>query len=159
MLSSNSWRTLCSLRALGSPNWLLMNRKASQTNVMFSVNTMNGVSYAKKDTWRNKTIRKAWEKEIQTSFSNAVFLRNYCTGQIKMNCWKCKQPLENDPAFFCLACKVVQPPGKGTSYFKIMDWWVPSVISHEYFTSQSLNRIGSHNTFSFQWLYVHSGYT
>lgn len=123
MLSSNSWRTLCSLRALGSPNWLLMNRKAGQTNVMFSVNIMNDVSYAKKDTWRNKTIHKALEKEKQTSFStNAVFTRNYCTGQIKMNCWKCKQPLENDPAFFCLACKVVQPPGEATTYFKIMDW-------------------------------------
>lgn len=159
MLSSNSLRTLCSLRALGSPNWLLMNRKAGQTNVTFSVNTMNDVSYAMKDTWRNKTIHKSLEREKKTCFStNAVFLRNYCTGQIKMNCWKCKQPLENDPAFFCLACKMVQPPEEGTSYFKIMDWWVPSVI----FTPMNilpLNNIGSHNTFSFQWLYVRSGYT
>lgn len=120
MLSSNSWRTLCSLRVLGSPNWLLMNR---QRNVRFSVNTRNDVIYAKKETWGNKTILKALEKEKETSFSaNTVFPRNYCTGQIKMNCWKCREPLENEPAFFCLACKAVQPPGEGTSYFKIMDW-------------------------------------
>lgn len=123
MLSSNFWRTLCSVRALVSSNWLLMNHEAGQTNVMFLVNTMNDVGYAKKDTWRNKTIHKALGKEKKKSFFvNAVFPKNYCTGQIKMNCWKCKQPLENDPAFFCLACKVVQPPGEGTSYFKIMDW-------------------------------------
>lgn len=154
MLSSNSWRTLCSLRAFGSPNWLLVNRKAGQANVMFSlpVSTMNDASCAKKDTWRNKTTLRDLEKEKKTSFSTrAVFLRNYCTGQIKINCWKCKEPLESDPAFFCLACKVVQPPGEGTSYFKIMDWWVSSVI----FTPMNilpLSTIGSHNTFSFQWL-------
>lgn len=84
---------------------------------------MNDVSYAKNDTWRNSMIHKALEKKNNTIFSTGVVsLRKYCTSQIKLNCWKCKQPLENDPAFFCLACKVVQPPGEGTSYFKIMDW-------------------------------------
>lgn len=125
MLSSNTCRTLCSHRALLSPNRLLMYRKAGQATVRFSVNTksLNDVSSAKQDTWRNNTVRKALGNEKKRIFSaNVVFLRNYCTSHIKLNCWKCKQPLENDPAFFCLACKVVQPPEEGTSYFKIMDW-------------------------------------
>ncbi|XP_003975248.2 iron-sulfur cluster co-chaperone protein HscB [Takifugu rubripes] len=124
MLSSNTWRTLCSRRALLSPNRMLMNRKAGQATVRFSVNTksLNDVSFAKQDSWRNNTIRKALGNEKKRIFSaHVVFLRNYSTSHIKLNCWKCKQPLENDPAFFCLACKVVQPPEEGTSYFKIMD--------------------------------------
>lgn len=128
MLSSNTWRTLCSHRALLSPNRLRMNRKAGQATVRFSENTksLSDVSFAKQDTWRNNTIGKALGNEKKRIFSaNVVFPRNYCTSHIKLNCWKCKQPLENDPAFFCLACKVVQPPEEGTSYFKIMDWWVP----------------------------------
>lgn len=146
MLSPNTWRTLCSHRASVSPNWLLTNRKAGQTTVRFSVNTksMNDVSYAKKDTWRNSMIHKALGKQNNTIFSTGVVSRrNYCTSQNKLNCWKCKQPLENDPAFFCLACQVVQPPGEGTSYFKIMDWWVPrhSLFSYPwiiFLISQSL---------------------
>lgn len=125
MLSSNTWRTLCSHRALLSPNRLLMNRKAGQATVRFSENTksLSDVSFAKQDTWRNNTIGKALGNEKKRIFSaNVVFPRNYCTSHIKLNCWKCKEPLENDPAFFCLACKVVQPPEEGTSYFKIMDW-------------------------------------
>lgn len=135
MLSSNTCRTLCSHRALLSPNRLLMYRKAGQATVRFSVNTksLNDVSSAKQDTWRNNTVRKALGNEKKRIFSaNVVFLRNYCTSHIKLNCWKCKQPLENDPAFFCLACKVVQPPEEGTSYFKIMDWWVPRHQSFSY---------------------------
>ncbi|KAF0034220.1 hypothetical protein F2P81_014286 [Scophthalmus maximus] len=32
----------------------------------------------------------------------------------------CEQPLDTAPAFFCVSCKVVQPPEEGVSYFKIM---------------------------------------
>ncbi|KAF7665553.1 hypothetical protein LDENG_00137940 [Lucifuga dentata] len=45
---------------------------------------------------------------------------NYCTA-VKLNCWNCKQPLDNTPAFFCRTCEVVQPPEEGTTYFQIMD--------------------------------------
>ncbi|AWP07544.1 putative iron-sulfur cluster co-chaperone protein HscB mitochondrial [Scophthalmus maximus] len=46
--------------------------------------------------------------------------RNFCTGPVGHNCWKCEQPLDTAPAFFCVSCKVVQPPEEGVSYFKIM---------------------------------------
>ncbi|XP_034026796.1 LOW QUALITY PROTEIN: iron-sulfur cluster co-chaperone protein HscB [Thalassophryne amazonica] len=48
------------------------------------------------------------------------YMRNICTSQVKLNCWNCKQPLDNTPAFFCVSCKVVQPPEEGASYFQIM---------------------------------------
>lgn len=48
-------------------------------------------------------------------------LRTFCTAQVKLNCWNCNQPLDTSPAFFCMSCKVVQPPEAGTSYFQIMD--------------------------------------
>lgn len=50
-----------------------------------------------------------------------VAIRSFCTAQISMNCWNCKQPLEQKAAFFCTSCHVVQPPTEATSYFKIMD--------------------------------------
>lgn len=50
--------------------------------------------------------------------------RVYCSAQASTtHCWSCKQPLEGGeqtPAFFCLSCKVVQPPSEDMSYFKIM---------------------------------------
>ncbi|KAM7415745.1 hypothetical protein PAMA_018012 [Pampus argenteus] len=68
-------------------------------------------SFSRKDTW---LINR---REI-IHYTNQVY---YCTDKVKLNCWNCKQPLDKTPAFFCLSCKVVQPPEEGTSYFKIMD--------------------------------------
>ncbi|KAM3868449.1 iron-sulfur cluster co-chaperone protein HscB [Diretmus argenteus] len=48
-------------------------------------------------------------------------LRTYCAARVKLSCWNCKQTLGETPAFFCMSCKIVQPPHEGVSYFQIMD--------------------------------------
>lgn len=87
------------------------------------MSSVNGTSLPNKDSWHSSTNFKALGKERKLlNFSNPVSVpRNYCTGQVKLNCWNCKKPLDKSPAFFCLSCKVVQPPEEGISYFKIMD--------------------------------------
>lgn len=128
MLSFNSWRTLCSSRALLHPNRLMTNRQSGHIAVMCSSHCVcvNDSSFPKKDAWHSNTNLKALAKERKLTYStNATSVtspRNYCTGQVKLNCWNCKQPLDKTPAFFCMSCKVVQPPEEGTSFFKIMDW-------------------------------------
>uniref|UniRef100_A0A3Q3X9I8 J domain-containing protein n=1 Tax=Mola mola TaxID=94237 RepID=A0A3Q3X9I8_MOLML len=81
------------------------------------------VSVASKQPWHSKTTCKArgQGRKVIIFPTSVISPRNYCTGPVKLKCWNCKQPLERTPAFFCLSCKVIQPPGEGTSYFKIMD--------------------------------------
>lgn len=125
MLPVNYWRTLCSSRVLLHPNWLMTNQHSGYRAVTCSALRMsiNDTSFPK-NTWHSNMNLKAPRKERELIYStNSVGpLRNYCTGQVKLNCWNCKRPLDKTLAFFCLSCKVVQPPEEGTSYFKIMDW-------------------------------------
>ncbi|XP_054467372.1 iron-sulfur cluster co-chaperone protein HscB [Anoplopoma fimbria] len=75
----------------------------------------------KKDTWHSSMDFKALGKERWLMCSTNP-TRSYCTGQVKLNCWNCKKPLNATPAFFCMSCKVIQPPEEeDASYFKIMD--------------------------------------
>lgn len=76
-----------------------------------------------KDTYQSNMNSKTrgQERLIQHYSNPVVSRRSYCTAQVNLSCWNCKQPLEISPAFFCNNCKVVQPPEEGTSYFKIMD--------------------------------------
>lgn len=60
------------------------------------------------------------EREVVYN-TNVNSLRNYSTSQINLNCWNCKQALDKTPAFFCMSCKVVQPPDERVSYFQILD--------------------------------------
>ncbi|XP_061762094.1 LOW QUALITY PROTEIN: iron-sulfur cluster co-chaperone protein HscB [Nerophis ophidion] len=46
--------------------------------------------------------------------------RSCCTQAVRVKCWRCKHPLQDSPVFFCSACKVVQPPGDGASFFNIL---------------------------------------
>lgn len=68
-------------------------------------------------------IRNKHHRPVFWDFSaiQGVGGRLFCTTQVSQNCWNCKQPLEQKPAFFCLSCQMVQPPSEGTSYFKIMN--------------------------------------
>ncbi|XP_044054018.1 iron-sulfur cluster co-chaperone protein HscB [Siniperca chuatsi] len=118
MLSLNSSRIVRSSRTLLHPNWLMTNRQSVYKAV--TVYCMSS-SFPKKDTWHINTNFKGKERK-PIYYTNPVSSpRNYCTGQVKLNCWNCKQPLDKTPAFFCMSCKVIQPPEEGTSYFKIMD--------------------------------------
>lgn len=73
---------------------------------------------------RNVNLTAPKRREL-SYHPNEVFLFRTCsTSQAKLNCWNCKQLLDNVPAFFCNSCKVIQPPEEGASYFKILDWWV-----------------------------------
>ncbi|KAM9361006.1 iron-sulfur cluster co-chaperone protein HscB isoform 1-T1 [Symphorus nematophorus] len=122
MLSLNSCRIVCSSRALLHPNGLMTKRLSVYKTVTCSAHCMS-TSCPKKDTWNSNTNFKSLTKERKLIYyTNAVISpRNYCTGQVKLNCWNCKQPLDKTPAFFCMSCKIVQPPEEGISYFKIMD--------------------------------------
>nr|XP_057927199.1 iron-sulfur cluster co-chaperone protein HscB [Doryrhamphus excisus] len=77
---------------------------------------------ATKDTWINKTnfALSGMKTQRICYFNKVTSLRSYCTGEIKLNCWRCKVPLDKSPAFFCSSCNVVQPPEEGVSFFKIM---------------------------------------
>ncbi|XP_030272665.1 iron-sulfur cluster co-chaperone protein HscB isoform X1 [Sparus aurata] len=123
MLTLNSMRILCLSRASLRPNGLMTtNRQYVYEAVTCSAHCMS-TSFPMKDTWHHKTNFRALGKETKPLFYTIPIgsPRNYCTGQVKLSCWKCKQPLDNSPAFFCMSCKVVQPPDEGTSFFKIMD--------------------------------------
>lgn len=123
----NCWRIVGTSRALLHPNWLMTHRQCVYKAVTCSSHctcSVNVFSFPSKDSWYSNTNFKALRKERKApNFTNPDSIsRNYCRGQVKLNCWNCKQPLDTPPAFFCLSCQVVQPPEEGTSYFKIMDW-------------------------------------
>ncbi|XP_010735139.2 iron-sulfur cluster co-chaperone protein HscB [Larimichthys crocea] len=118
MLSLNYTRIVRSARALLHPHWLLTKRESVYKAVTCSARCIT-TSLPLKDTWHSSRSLKALGKG--RSYHSNLLLRYYSTGQVELNCWKCKQPLDQSPAFFCMSCKVVQPPEEGTSYFKIMD--------------------------------------
>ncbi|XP_026178471.1 iron-sulfur cluster co-chaperone protein HscB [Mastacembelus armatus] len=116
MLSVNS-RIVRSSRAVLHLNWLM-------TEPLPVYKTVTCLAhFPSKDIWHsNMTLRpRSKTRELICYSNNANVPRGYCTGQVKLNCWKCKQPIDKTPAFFCMSCKVVQPSEEGTSYFKIMD--------------------------------------
>lgn len=126
MWSLKSLRIVCSPRALTllHTNWSMASRQSVyKAAVTFSAQFMLSTGFSTKDTWHNNTNFKTLGKEEKLiSCTNPVSLpRNYCTGQVKLNCWNCKQRLDKTPVFFCMSCKVIQPPEEGASYFKIMD--------------------------------------
>ncbi|XP_059192843.1 iron-sulfur cluster co-chaperone protein HscB [Centropristis striata] len=122
MLSLNSFRVVCSSRALLHPNWLLTNRQSAYKTVTCSAHCMS-TNFPRKDTRHSSMDLKAKGNERMAIYctNHVSSPRNYCTGQVKLNCWNCNQPLDTRPALFCMSCKVVQPPEEGASYFKIMD--------------------------------------
>uniref|UniRef100_UPI0037E7ED4E iron-sulfur cluster co-chaperone protein HscB n=1 Tax=Semicossyphus pulcher TaxID=241346 RepID=UPI0037E7ED4E len=123
MLALNSLRIVCSSRALLHPDWLTRRGQAVYKAVTCSAHCMTN-SFDWKDTLQHRNTNcRALEKERKLKcYINPVSShRNYCASQVKLNCWRCKEPLEKSPAFFCMSCKVVQPPEEGISYFKIMD--------------------------------------
>lgn len=124
ILSLTSQRALCSYRTLVPSKRIVTNRHSSHIAVKCPAHHFcnNDSSCFRKDLRRsNNCFVTPWNQR-RASILTKIPFRNYCAGEISQNCWKCKQPLEKIPAFFCLSCKVVQPPTEGTSYFKIMDW-------------------------------------
>ncbi|XP_020492256.2 iron-sulfur cluster co-chaperone protein HscB isoform X1 [Labrus bergylta] len=122
MLAFNSLRFSCSPRALLKQNVLRTRRQIVYDAMTCSVHCMP-TSCNRKDTWRSHTNFVARGKDSHLScYTHPVSsLRSFCTDQDKLSCWHCEQPLDKSPAFFCMSCKVVQPPEEGMSYFKIMD--------------------------------------
>ncbi|XP_029960552.1 iron-sulfur cluster co-chaperone protein HscB [Salarias fasciatus] len=74
-----------------------------------------------KDTWHSKFSAPGFKPQLFDHIGGLCPIRRCSTSHVKQNCWNCQQVLDRTPAFFCMACKVVQPPDEGTSYFKIMD--------------------------------------
>lgn len=122
MLPLSSLRIVCPSRILLHANWLTTNRQCVYKTVTCSAHCMS-TSLPRKDAPQCCINLKALGKERESVYyvSPGPSPRNYCTGRVKLNCWNCKQPLDKPPAFFCISCKVVQPPEEGTSYFQIMD--------------------------------------
>ncbi|XP_076006860.1 iron-sulfur cluster co-chaperone protein HscB [Genypterus blacodes] len=113
MLSLNSLRPVCASRALQQ---MLSNAVMTQCKI---------TTFTREDTCRgNFNFRLP---RVQAGFRGHTYKgdvslhRSYCAARVKLNCWSCKQPVDNRPAFFCVSCKVVQPPEAGVSYFQIMD--------------------------------------
>lgn len=121
MLALNSLRMLCSSRALLLPNWFTTGRQRVYKAVTCSGHCYS-TSCTKEDTWQSSMNFIPHAKgKVQRCCIKPV--RTFCAAQVEVKCWNCNQPLDSSsPAFFCLSCKVVQPPEAGTSYFKIMDW-------------------------------------
>ncbi|KAK9522221.1 hypothetical protein VZT92_018699 [Zoarces viviparus] len=122
MLSLDTLRILCTSRASLHHSWLMTKRQFVYQTVTCAAHCMS-TSFPKKDTWHSNMDLNALGKDIKRIYSTypASSIRKYCTGQVKLNCWNCKQPLDTTPAFFCMSCKVIQPPEEDASYFKIMD--------------------------------------
>lgn len=122
MLSLTSRRALCSSRTLVPPKRMATGRHSGRTAVTRPPHHFcnNDSSRSRRDLKRaNSCFTTPWHQR-QSSVPTRAPFRNYCARDITHKCWKCEQPLEEMPAFFCLSCKVVQPPTEGTSYFKIM---------------------------------------
>ncbi|XP_026198696.1 iron-sulfur cluster co-chaperone protein HscB [Anabas testudineus] len=79
-------------------------------------------SFISKDVWHSTMNLRALTTGRglihHTNLVNSPM--NYCTGQVRLNCWNCNRRLDKS-VFFCVSCKVVQPPEEEASYFKIMD--------------------------------------
>ncbi|XP_056274161.1 iron-sulfur cluster co-chaperone protein HscB isoform X2 [Pseudoliparis swirei] len=120
MLPLNTFRLLCSPRALLHRSWLSTTRQCVYKTVTRCTST--GV-IPKKETWHGNKDPKALGKEIRRIYSTnpTSSNRSYCAGQVQQTCWSCKQPHDATPAFFCTSCKMIQPPEEDASYFKIMD--------------------------------------
>ncbi|XP_056143064.1 iron-sulfur cluster co-chaperone protein HscB [Lampris incognitus] len=118
MLPLSSLRLMCKAQVLQRFSGLVTNRRVSKAAAYatqykcFSFWTDRSYSTAKYSVRlkRREVIHK----------SNVEPLRTYCV-KVKPDCWNCKQPIEKLPAFFCVSCKVVQPPDEGASYFQILD--------------------------------------
>ncbi|KAK2837973.1 hypothetical protein Q5P01_015185 [Channa striata] len=119
MLSWNCVRILSSSRAALHVKRPIMNRLCVCKKSVTCLST----SLLKKETWHSSMNPRGLGKgtDLTQYINQAKSLMNYSTSQAKLNCWNCKQPLEDKPSFFCVSCKVVQPPEEGTCYFKIMD--------------------------------------
>ncbi|XP_061673101.1 iron-sulfur cluster co-chaperone protein HscB isoform X2 [Syngnathoides biaculeatus] len=76
-----------------------------------------------KDAWSSKMALRTTGlgRHWSCCFSNDSSVRSYSTDNVLMNCWKCKEPFNKSPTFFCSSCKVLQPPDEGASFFNIMD--------------------------------------
>ncbi|KAG7490598.1 iron-sulfur cluster co-chaperone, mitochondrial [Solea senegalensis] len=111
MLSAKPFRAACS-------SWAVL----MWTNRLCISKVCMSTSFSIKDTWHcNRNVRSLLKARGLTCNTNqSSTLWNNCSGRSKVSCWSCKQPLDQTPAFFCVSCKVVQPPEEGTSYFKIM---------------------------------------
>ncbi|XP_047447633.1 iron-sulfur cluster co-chaperone protein HscB isoform X2 [Mugil cephalus] len=117
MLSSNCFRMLFASRALLHPQWPSLPKA-----VTCSAHCMS-TSFLRKDSWHSSTnLRAPGKDRYVLNFTNHVTSHRSCsTSQVKLNCWNCKKLLDTSPAFFCVSCKVVQPPDDRASYFTIMD--------------------------------------
>lgn len=118
MLSVNSLRVVRSSRAVLHPNRLPANPLPVTCSGRWTSTSLH-----KKDTWHSNLNFTALRKEKGLFYySNYIpSLRNYRINQVRLNCWNCNQPFDKKPTFFCVSCKVVQPPEEGTSFFQIMD--------------------------------------
>ncbi|XP_029017155.1 iron-sulfur cluster co-chaperone protein HscB [Betta splendens] len=115
MLSLNSLRIACSSPAALQLNWRMTHR------LPFS-RTLRRRGLCMCTSFPSKDARAARKRKAPVYYTNHVTSpMNYCTDQVRLNCWNCHHRLDNKPAFFCMSCKVVQPPEEETSYFHIMD--------------------------------------
>ncbi|XP_040050723.2 iron-sulfur cluster co-chaperone protein HscB isoform X4 [Gasterosteus aculeatus] len=121
MLSLKTLRTLCSSGALLHHGRLATRRQTAYTTVTCRTRCMSSIPV--KDTRHSclKLEARGRERKLIDSTTPASSHRSFCTGQVQVRCWKCEQPLDANPAFFCTSCNVIQPPEEDASYFKTMD--------------------------------------
>nr|XP_040050723.1 iron-sulfur cluster co-chaperone protein HscB isoform X2 [Gasterosteus aculeatus aculeatus] len=121
MLSLKTLRILCSSGALLHHGRLATRRQTAYTTVTCRTRCMSSIPV--KDTRHSclKLEARGRERKLIDSTTPASSHRSFCTGQVQVRCWKCEQPLDANPAFFCTSCNVIQPPEEDASYFKTMD--------------------------------------
>ncbi|XP_061528126.1 iron-sulfur cluster co-chaperone protein HscB [Phycodurus eques] len=114
-------RTVCSFRTMPHTSRLVTSRPVAFKVVTCPAHCM--VVGLAKDTWSSKMALRTigMGRQLTCYFSNVTSVRSYSTDNVLMNCWKCKEPFDKSPTFFCSFCKVLQPPDEGVSFFNIMD--------------------------------------
>nr|XP_020453913.1 iron-sulfur cluster co-chaperone protein HscB, mitochondrial isoform X2 [Monopterus albus] len=121
-MSLRALRIVRSSRDVLHLNWLMTSPLSVSDSVPCLVHWMS-TRFPNRDVWHSsinfRALRKGRELFYDTKQVSSP--RNYCTGQVRLNCWNCKRPLDKTPTFFCMFCNVVQPPDEGASYFTIMD--------------------------------------
>ncbi|XP_047197140.1 iron-sulfur cluster co-chaperone protein HscB isoform X2 [Hippoglossus stenolepis] len=104
----NSLRVVCSARAA------LV--RTSRLSAARPGHSLSSSLLPRGDTWPCSMDTRGLSYHTSPSHSP----RSFCTGQVHLSCWRCQQPLDKTPAFFCLSCEAVQPPEQEVSYFEIM---------------------------------------
>ncbi|XP_072520867.1 iron-sulfur cluster co-chaperone protein HscB isoform X2 [Salminus brasiliensis] len=108
----NCVRTLCASHGLHKCVPLLKNIASRSCAAAGTSFVSNNRVYALVHT--NRGLNRG----LNRSLNLQNLTRTYCSSSAAINCWNCGS---SPQLFFCPACKVIQPPNEGATYFEILN--------------------------------------